>query len=103
MTTDHDNGDVLNERIKETLDRVRRFETRFTRFLSTQNFDTQTEKPVWKDGAVHLPSLDCSLADILLTIPRRREEDTEIIHKGTSVCWIAVDEPEGSDFHYEPE
>lgn len=80
---------------RETLDRVRRFETRFTRFLSKQKFDTQTDMPVFKEGVVYIPSMDTPIKDIIAAIPRTHSErDTEVIHKEDFVCWISFDAAE---------
>lgn len=57
------------ELIVEIADRVRRMETRLVRFLESQGFDTQTQKPVLVDGTVRIPTPNCSLADILDVIP----------------------------------
>jgi hypothetical protein len=81
---------------KETLDRVRRFETRFTRFLARQKFDTQTDVPVYKDGVLQIPSTDVSIKEMLAVIPRSTPgwRDIEVLHKGEFVCWVSFDDPE---------
>ena len=87
-------NELINDRVKETLDRVRRFETRFTRYLANRKFDTKTEPPVWKDGVVEIPSMECSIASILEAIPESHvETDVEIYHKGNSVCWLSTEDP----------
>lgn len=67
-----------SEQMKELLDRVRRMETRLTAFLVAQGATTTTEKPEWQhndqgyadSGAIHIPSLDCSLRTILAAVPK---------------------------------
>lgn len=87
-------NELTNDRVKETLDRVRRFETRFTRYLANRKFDTKTDPPVWKDGVIEVPSMECSLAAILEAIPEGHEElDVEVVHKGSSVCWLSTEDP----------
>ena len=54
---------------KEVLDRLRRIETRLTRYLQAQGFDAQTSKPVWGGGVIALPSPHASLKSILSVIP----------------------------------
>jgi hypothetical protein len=81
--------DQRDDWTKETLDRVRRFETRFTRFLSKQKFDTKTDEPVYREGTLYIPSLDVSLKDILAIMPGDETKDIEVIHKDNHVCWIS--------------
>jgi hypothetical protein len=56
--------------INELLKRVKRFETRFTRYLRIQGFDKQMAKPEWRDGVLVIPTLFTPLADILEAIPK---------------------------------
>jgi hypothetical protein len=65
--------------IKEIQDRVRRMETRLTKWLEDQGFDTGVKRPVWhQDGTVTVPSLDCSLKHILTVIPGDWDADEEV-------------------------
>lgn len=73
---------------KEVLDRVRRMETRLTRYLESQGFDTKTRKPYWKaDGTVVIPSLATSIADCLAVVPKDWLDSSAIfiVHKGAEV------------------
>lgn len=54
---------------KEVMDRMRRMETRMTRFLELQGFDTKVKRPVWEAGYVQVPSMACSLHDMLGAVP----------------------------------
>jgi len=60
----------MKDPVSETLDRVRRIETRLTKYLEHIGFATGAQRPTWVDGVVMLPSMDCSLRDILATVPR---------------------------------
>lgn len=55
---------------KEILDRCRRIETRLTRWLEQQGFDTRSMRPIWRRGTVHIHSLDTSVRDILSVVPK---------------------------------
>lgn len=54
----------------EIVDRIRRIETRFTKYLEFQGFDTQTARAQWVGGAVRVPSPAISLRDVLAAIPQ---------------------------------
>ena len=56
--------------IKETLDRTRRVETRLTTFMIKHGMTPPTQKAVADEkGEITLPSLHCSLKDIILATP----------------------------------
>lgn len=73
--------------LKEIADRCRRMETRLTKFLEVQGFDTKVKKPEWLDGTIEIPSMSCSVKDILSVIPEGWDHDREIFvtHKGMDV------------------
>ncbi len=86
-----------DEQIGELLDQLRRVEMRMTRFMENQRFDMQTETPVWKNGAIAVPSVACSLQDIIEVIPntwtpRSETEGIEVWHEGRQICYIALPE-----------
>jgi hypothetical protein len=58
-----------DEVAKETLDRARRIETRLTKFMEHQGFDTKVGRPVWNEGVVELPSKSSSVTDMLSVVP----------------------------------
>lgn len=69
----------------ETLDRVRRIETRFTAFLVAQGFTTEAQKPQFDpldigapNGMVTLPSPHTSIAEIISAIPVEFPRPVEI-------------------------
>lgn len=79
--------------IEEIGDRVRRIETRITSYLASIGFETKTQRPVWcEDGSVSIPSMDCSIKDILATIPTDFDPlghtDIEVHHKSSHVMWL---------------
>lgn len=77
--------------MKEVMDRCRRMETRLTRFLELQGFDTQTAKPMWQaDGVIHIPSPATSLKDCLAVIPETwvRGDVIQIQHRGEVLCEV---------------
>lgn len=65
-------------KLNEVVDRCRRMETRLTRFLEASGFDTGTKKPVWKNGTIAAPSIDCSMRDLLRCVPADWPADEEI-------------------------
>lgn len=77
----------MTEQIKEIADRCRRMETRLTKFLEQQGFDTRVKRPEWSKGTVEVPSDSCSIKDILSVVPDNWDRDKEIIviHKGKEV------------------
>ncbi|MGH6812372.1 MAG: hypothetical protein ACREDM_08520 [Methylocella sp.] len=64
--------------LKEIADRVRRIETRLTKYLEVRGFDTQTQRPSWHDGVIYIPSSDCSIKDCLSAVPADWDKDQEI-------------------------
>ncbi len=53
----------------EIVDRVRRIETRFTKYLEWQGFDTQVARAEWIGDRVSIPSPAVSLQEIIKAIP----------------------------------
>lgn len=78
--------------MQEVVDRCRRMETRLTRFLEAQGFDTQTRKPEWRNGVIIVPSLGASLKDIHSVIPHEwnRQKEIEVYHKDVFVMAIFI-------------
>ena len=74
------------DRIGEIQDRLRRIETRLTKYMQERGFETQVQKPVWRDGEIHIPSLDVRLKDILEAVPDSWCEcNLEIFHQDNRV------------------
>jgi hypothetical protein len=82
---------TLEAMARETLDRTKRIETRLTSYLVSVGFDTRTQRPLFlDDGSVSIPSMDCSVKDILGVIPADHfdyDEDrvVEVHHKSQHV------------------
>ena len=78
--------------MKEVVDRCRRMETRLTRFLESQGFDTQVKRATWRDGTLVVPSPSVSLKEILATIPSHwsPEDGIRVEHKGETLAWVFV-------------
>lgn len=68
-------SDVL---VKEIADRMRRLETRFTKFMEMQGFDTKVRRPEFHDGVVSVPSPSCSIHDIVQSIPPSWDKESEV-------------------------
>lgn len=73
--------------LREIKDRCRRMETRLTKFLESQGFETKVKRPTWLRGVVAIPSLECSVKDILAAIPDDWPEEDGVIvaHHGVEV------------------
>jgi hypothetical protein len=77
--------------MRELLDRARRIETRLTKFMEANGFDTQTQKPVWDLGRVTMPSMDCSLKHILDSVPVEYEGEVVVVGPGgNAVCYLYI-------------
>lgn len=68
----------LQRDIIEIKDRTRRIETRVTRWLESQGFDTEVKRPTWSDGAIIAPTRACSLNDCLAAVPDNWPKGSEI-------------------------
>ena len=78
--------------MQEALDRLRRMETRLTRFMEVQGFDTGVKRPFWKDDALHLPTDAVSVKDCLAVLPAdlRRPCAVPLLVKGRLITTILV-------------
>lgn len=65
-------------------------ETRLTKFLEVQGFETKVKKPVWRSGVVDIPSLECSIKDILAAVPDDwpDEDGIYVVHHGQEIADI---------------
>ena len=75
------------DRIGEIQDRLRRIETRLTKYMQERGFETQVQKATWGPGYVSIPSIDIRLRDLLTAIPEFYDwnEDIEVMHAGQVV------------------
>lgn len=73
---------------REVTDRLRRIETRLTGFMQWSGYDTGSDRPVWANGIIHIPTPGASLRDILAVIPADWSMKDEIYIHHRDV-WIA--------------
>lgn len=72
-----------SKEIHETLDRVRRIETRLTSYLSSIGVAINNRKPEWRKSLhypayLEIPHMDCSLGSCLQAIPDYIEDPIDI-------------------------
>ncbi len=74
----------------ETRDRVRRIETRMTKFMEAHGFDTQVQRPTWNGGVIHAPTSSISLRDCLAVIPDSwdRREPVAVLVKDDLIAYL---------------
>ena len=84
---DHDLGEVL--------DRVRRIETKLTKFIESQGVDSGARHPIWlsTNGSIHMQSLETSVKELLALIPPNWPRAVQVIHKGRTILNIYTEEP----------
>jgi hypothetical protein len=77
--SDHCRAVNVKDEVKETLDRVRRFETRFTKFLEANGFEVNVRKPTWgPPGRVDILSMATSVKDMLACVPSDWDIDEQV-------------------------
>lgn len=86
---DYDTRNLLKEMGK----RMMRMETRITKFLELQGFDTQVSRARWdgENSILNIPSKDISLRECIDTIPKGCAADVYVHSDGredTFVCFI---------------
>ena len=57
------------DKLNEVHERMRRVETRLTRLVEAMGVDAGGKRPLWNDGIIVIPSLACSLHQIVATVP----------------------------------
>lgn len=68
------------KKLNEMLDRTRRIETRLTRYLEQNGFETGVQRPSWNPrGIIEIPTRACSVHDLLAVVPKDWNPETEII------------------------
>lgn len=68
------------KKLNEMLDRTRRIETRLTRYLEQNGFETGVQRPVWNPrGGIDIPTRACSIHDMLAVVPADWNRGDEII------------------------
>lgn len=68
-----------DEMLAEVFDRMRRVETRLTRYLEAQGMDTKVRTPFWEAGIVRLPSMATSYEEILAVVPKNWDNQERIL------------------------
>lgn len=65
--------------LKEIKDRLRRTETRVTKWLESQGFETGVQRPQMTGNAIEVPSSSCSIKDLLAVVPENWSGESEIV------------------------
>ena len=75
---------------RETSDRLRRLETRLTRYMEWAGFDTEVRRPVFRDPErLDIPTDATSIRDCLATIPKGAQDRMiDVFHKGALIATI---------------
>lgn len=60
---------LTREEAEEIVGRLRRLETRFTKFAKFMGWQTETREAKWSAGVVRIPSHGVSIKEILDTVP----------------------------------
>lgn len=77
------------EKMDEALDRLRRLETRFTKFMEKEGYDTGVARASWlRRGAVTIPTPATSIKEILSVIPAGHRLQVEVTLKGVPIALI---------------
>ena len=80
----------MESKMTEVVDRCRRMETRLTKYLESTGFDTGTKRPLWRDGTISAPSVDCTMRALLGVVPKDwpTEEEIYVSVKGDLIMSI---------------
>lgn len=74
---------------REVGDRLRRMETRLTRFMEWSGFDTEVRRPEYRSGRLDIPSDATSIRDCLAAIPPEHAGlPVSLVHKGEHIATI---------------
>ena len=77
------------EKMDEALDRLRRLETRFTKFMEKEGYDTGVARASWlRRGAVTIPTPATSIREILSVIPAKYTQPVEVTLKGVVIATV---------------
>ena len=77
---------------RETSDRLRRLETRLTRFMEWSGFDTEVRRPQFYDGVLDIPTDATSLRDCLLALPSDWTSPVSLVQKGRVIATLSRQE-----------
>lgn len=75
---------------QEIVERCRRIETRLTKYLESQGFETQVRRPFWNGQAVVVPAAHCAVSDMLSAIPveHRGDDEIPVLHQGKILLYL---------------
>ena len=76
---------------RETSDRLRRLETRLTRYMEWAGFDTEVRRPVFTyPDRLDIPTDATSIRDCLAAIPvEQRGQTVTVVHKGDVIATLS--------------
>jgi hypothetical protein len=75
--------------LQEIRDRLRRLETRTTKFMESQGFDTHVQRARWQgNGKIEVPAPSCSLKEVLDAVPEDWPGDIDVIYDGKKLCQL---------------
>jgi hypothetical protein len=87
---------ISPRKVQEIADRLRRIETRLTRFMDASGFDTETKKPSFhaanhdRGAYVSVPSQACAFDSILACLPERAEQPRyPVMLKNELIGWVS--------------
>jgi predicted NAD/FAD-binding protein len=85
---------TLQRDVNETRDRTRRVETRITKYLETQGFDTQVRRGQWLPALsiIEVPARDVTLREIIELLPAGHSERVPVVIKNDVVLWVQRDD-----------
>jgi len=95
-TTDQSNKvDVPLAVLTEIKDRLKRLETRSTKFFESQGFNTGVERPIWRGitgtsdvSRIDLPTPNVSIKDIMAVIPDNYVEEVDLYCGGELIATV---------------
>ena len=92
-TKDNPLGRVPHERdrIGEIQDRLRRIETRLTKYMQERGFETRVQKVEAEGDGIIIPSLDVRLRDMLIAAPETTHRFFNVWHQGEFVGYFTYD------------
>ena len=81
----------IADKISDVHLRMRRIETRLTKYIEAQGFDTGCQRSrMVVDGVVEVPSPACSLKEIIGLVPASWTGPVSIVHQGKTLCTLAI-------------
>lgn len=75
---------------RESLDRIRRIETRVTRVANHLGVDSGNAKPEFRDGNLHVASKKCSIDELLNAIPDSHIDEEVDVYQGDDQLMVVI-------------